>query len=464
MIILQNATCDFRNIVKGASLVETAHKIPDESNIKLSAYNIYIQSLVTHNQYLIFNCVSEALIKVCKDDLEEIKSLSCNNNLKQELIKMGIYVNSFDDEYYVANIKKYSYFVTNDTVKQFTILPTQQCNARCFYCFEEGIQRVSMNEETERGVIDFIARSVNENDTIIFDWFGGEPMCGENHIDKIINGVVNKLPNNSYKSIMISNGTLFTREKIKKYVNDWHLTRVQLTVDGNKEEHNKRKNLLSQNIDAYEKLKETIRLLLENNIEVFLRINYDKNNLYMTDMILEDMNEFSLYENFCIFPAMLKEHCTGALLTCFEEDEYSNIYKEIYKKMTYWGFVKYIDELLPNVKTKPCIAANLNTIVIDSDGMLYKCPQQFSNPSASIGSIYSGIFYNENLEFWMQPNEKLANCDECVLFPMCFGGCKYNTQKDVNISVCIKYKFLLESLIQVTDELYSSGKIKQRTL
>ncbi len=67
----------------------------------------------------------------------------------------------------------------------YTILPTTACNARCVYCYEEGIEFVTMTEDTVNQVIAFIKKTRNPNDKVNFSWFGGEPLIGEKMIDKI---------------------------------------------------------------------------------------------------------------------------------------------------------------------------------------------------------------------------------------------------------------------------------------
>lgn len=462
VVILQKEKQEFGFIKNNRSLVEKARRPAPINNVKLSYYNVYYRS-DSDESILIFNCLSEALIKLTPEEYNKILEFSFDVEQKKKLVALGILTDADNDECYLVNLKKYTCFVTDDTKKVFTILPTQHCNARCFYCFEEGITRTRMTQETIDETVRFISSIVNDGDMITFDWFGGEPMCGESIIDAIISGVKKALPFElKYSSLMISNGTLFTHEKIDKYKHDWHLARVQLTVDGTEEEHNRRKNLINSEVNAYQKLKDTIRILLESDIEVFLRFNIDTKNFCMLDAILEDMKEFVGNDNFSIFPAMLKEHCIGALMDCVDESDYAIVYKQAYHKLAINGYIRYLDELLPNVKTKPCQAANINNIVIDSDGYLYKCAQQFANKKVSIGSITKGLIYNENLKFWLQPNYKLADCENCKVFPMCFGGCKYNTQETVNISVCIKYKFLLESFVQLANELYTQGIITIR--
>ena len=58
----------------------------------------------------------------------------------------------------------------------YMILPTLGCNARCFYCYEEGRQQVSMSPETLDRAIAFILATRRKNTELHLKWFGGEPL------------------------------------------------------------------------------------------------------------------------------------------------------------------------------------------------------------------------------------------------------------------------------------------------
>ena len=93
----------------------------------------------------------------------------------------------------------------------FVILPTSACNARCFYCFERGMRYQKMSAETVEDTLRFILRHKPENaKKIHIHWFGGEPMCAPDNIDRICAGLTEA--GIAFSAAMTSNGSLFTRE------------------------------------------------------------------------------------------------------------------------------------------------------------------------------------------------------------------------------------------------------------
>ena len=114
----------------------------------------------------------------------------------------------------------------------YIILPTSACNARCTYCYEAGMEPVTMTPDTVEQTIRYIISSHAEKEVHIV-WFGGEPLLGEKIIDRISEGLMEAgVP---FKSVMISNGSLITPQIIEKMTGPWHLDRIQISMDGDED-------------------------------------------------------------------------------------------------------------------------------------------------------------------------------------------------------------------------------------
>ena len=66
----------------------------------------------------------------------------------------------------------------------YTIFPTTDCNARCFYCFELGRSRIPMNNETAQKTARYIKAHCG-GETVSIRWFGGEPLFNQAAIHTI---------------------------------------------------------------------------------------------------------------------------------------------------------------------------------------------------------------------------------------------------------------------------------------
>ena len=96
----------------------------------------------------------------------------------------------------------------------YTILPTMACNARCFYCFEQGYPVVTMSPETAEATADFILRTKRDG-KLTLNWFGGEPLLRPDIIDGICQRL--RADGAEFESMVTTNGSLIDEALIARY-------------------------------------------------------------------------------------------------------------------------------------------------------------------------------------------------------------------------------------------------------
>lgn len=120
---------------------------------------------------------------------------------------------------------------------QLSILITERCNLRCDYCFCDKTNSTIISiENVIRQVEACIKKHQNEHLCILF--IGGEPMMAFDEICEIVERCNTLFPNKiSYKAV--SNGTLI-HGKIQEWLmkHQRHFS-VTLSIDGDKETHNR---------------------------------------------------------------------------------------------------------------------------------------------------------------------------------------------------------------------------------
>ena len=122
-------------------------------------------------------------------------------------------------------------------VQELILLPTEKCNLRCTYCYEDfAIGR--MSEATQVAIERFIDRRVPELVELRLNWFGGEPLVAKavvlrlaQHAKKVCDqhGVV-------LKGGMTTNGYLLDAELLDRLLDNDH-DFFQITLDGWEESH-----------------------------------------------------------------------------------------------------------------------------------------------------------------------------------------------------------------------------------
>lgn len=401
--------------------------------MKKSIYNIYVHN---DKNYLLFNTSNSSCVILTKEEFERFENNNLDENLEKELYRLGFYV---DDDYseaeYILARNRINYEKSRSL--GFRIFTTTNCNARCFYCYENGVKHFDMRKETADLIINFITERISLYNSLQIQWFGGEPLVNYKIIDYItekLKPLIEKY-NIKYSSTMISNGYLFNDELIKKAKNEWKLKKIQITLDGLKDTYQKIKQINDEN--AFEKVLENISKLAKNGIKVSIRLNYSSKNFDEILNLIDFLSDF--YKNQANISIYAKR--------IFEEmDKKSTISmdKKIFKKLV---DKKYFRNNLSSIKPSSltCMANNVNHFVINADGKFLKCARALNLPCGEVGDI-KNLKLNKNINTWIK-TQYPKKCYKCKLFPLCLGGCTMerllgNSPCIVNESM-IKYKMKL---------------------
>lgn len=158
------------------------------------------------------------------------------------------------------------------------ILPTYQCNLRCWYCVQSH-QDLWLSDEVTARIKNHI-RIKLEDPTIksfVLSWFGGEPLMAYNKLVEITRFAKNITTKyNKVFSVMITtNGTLLTPERIEE-LHELGVSKYQITIDGKQELHDKVKHLSGKS--SYDITLNNINLITKHTA-CCIRFNYTKDNL-----------------------------------------------------------------------------------------------------------------------------------------------------------------------------------------
>ena len=93
----------------------------------------------------------------------------------------GIIV-EFDELEYIRKTREK--IAEKDEKLALTILTTTKCNARCFYCYEHGVEKKDMDQDVAVALINYIKENIGQRKLHI-TWFGGEPLVNKKVIDYI---------------------------------------------------------------------------------------------------------------------------------------------------------------------------------------------------------------------------------------------------------------------------------------
>lgn len=299
-------------------------------------------------------------------------------------------------------------------VSGFTILPTTECNARCYYCFESDFNHCTMTEEIANDVINYIVEK-GKGEPVEITWFGGEPLVAVKRISQICAGLKDK--NVQFKSTMVSNAYLFDTELIQTAKNDWHLTGVQVTLDGTEAVYNETKAYVNPKCNPYVRVLHNIGLLLDSDIIVAIRLNVtDTNFTDLSDLIEELAARFGGRKGFAGYSHAVYEGVGFRPLAYSDDNLVDDRTVELDAKLRAKGLMGSHSRL-PNLRVVHCMADSDSTRLIYPDGTIGKCENMPS--SEGVGDIYHDIV-DEKKNAWYKLTEQPTHCNDCCLFPSCF--------------------------------------------
>lgn len=118
------------------------------------------------------------------------------------------------------------------------LLPTEQCNFRCVYCYEK-FERGRMSETTQDAIVEYIQENINRYKGLIVNWFGGEPTEAMDIIENLSLRLIEVCKKNkkAYNAGITTNGYNLTLENFKK-LKKFHVTEYQIIIDGLENIHN----------------------------------------------------------------------------------------------------------------------------------------------------------------------------------------------------------------------------------
>ena len=318
--------------------------------------------------HIISNTLSDGCVYLNKHESEWYYH-TAHRGLPQDFAKImclgGFYIEKSKDEYQLSKLLQHRHTYCDYDYFSVTILPTQDCNARCFYCFEQEKKPISMSEDVVYATIQYLCDRLSPGCTLAYTWFGGEPLLSHNTVDRIISGVNAQMDNAiNYSSSLITNGSLLTPSLIDKLKSLWRTTTVVLTLDGYDIEHDKRKSYKCTSKpdgSAYRHALTNISDLLAAGIRVTCRLNLDKKNIGQLPSMLADLKLYSDNPAFSVQATTL--HCPDPKQSdnnrYYRTEELPTFYDEVLHLLKNYNLLSDPLKMLPTGQEEIALRAHL---------------------------------------------------------------------------------------------------------
>ena len=429
---------------------------------KISNFNYTLwDETKMQKELIIYNSLEGKLYKTGNLDLaNEINYILNNNHIDNTdskvarfLIANHFIVSEDQNELLIAKIKKLD--KQYDRLLHLIIMPTEQCNFRCEYCYED-FKMGKMSQQTQDSIILFIRKNICKYTAVSLDWFGGEPLLEKNIIDYISSNVKNicRTAKKPLISSITTNGYLLDIQTYKNLCNN-NLIDLQITIDGIKATHDKQRAL--QNGGA------TFDTIINNLIEIKKQIKRNMTKIYIRINVTWDVYEkidevidylYSLFgddDRFVFYFRPVTNLGGGAIERIKEKimnySEFSTLYRKLHenKKLN-----KGLYDRAFSAGGSICQASLRNLFIIRSDGRINKCSDYLDWPENQIGILTKNgdmeIDEEKHARWLCAPTNK--ECYDCSYYGSCFNiGCPAKKIRETSRTCGYEKMFQKETLL-----------------
>ena len=356
-----------------------------------------------------------------------------------------------------------------------TILTTLQCNFACDYCFQgdhgdynKFAEKMSL--ETAARVGDWIERELDRvhPERLVITFFGGEPLLNL----PVMYQLAERLWTSSRRRDVpmfvniITNGLLLSEEVVDR-MRPYGLNGVKITLDGDRETHNRMRPLRGGQ-GTFDRIVENIRRVA-GRCPISIGGNFDESSVDSYPALLAFLREQEFADKLVkvnfkpvvraepvkpkgfipLVPVGASNKLNGTCMTSagagagtacdscgFLDDQMSFLRAETKR----FGF-KPSD----GVHMGPCHVHQQHAHTIGPDGSLYACPGFTGQLADSVGHIDDRR--DPRREASRQKFDRLdpwKECGDCAFIPVCAGGCvaaSHSQLGDMNTPTCHKRSF-----------------------
>lgn len=362
-------------------------------------------------------------------------------------------------------MKKQENIWEDGRARNITFIVTKECQLACKYCYLVGKNsKERMSFDTAKEAIDYILlnKELFPEQSVIFDFIGGEPFLEIDLIDKICDYIKVSLYEkghiwfNSYRFNFSTNGLMYDDARVQRYIhkNYQHLS-IGITIDGTRKKHDLNR-IYKNGKGSYDDVVRNIPLWLKQFPNASTKVTISSDDIpYIKESVLH-LYELGITEvNInCVFENVWKEGDANLFEDQLIQLADVIIDDDLYEKYTCSFFQENIGRPLDYTLQNENWCGAGRMLAIDAQGNFYPCTRfaQYSlreKPAIIIGNIKEGINKNKlrpflSLDRCTQSTQECINCEVAEGCAWCQGenydAADTNTIYQRSTAICKMHK------------------------
>ena len=149
--------------------------------MKKSNYNIFVKqkgfvicyNSFTHTLICVSNHVYDSFMSMAESDFKRTFKSHYDT-----LVSSGFLISDERDELAEIRLKHKIATFSPSRRLRLMVYPTQDCNLKCWYCYESHVANSKMGDEVKQNILKYIEKKVQlrQVDSFVLSFFGGEPL------------------------------------------------------------------------------------------------------------------------------------------------------------------------------------------------------------------------------------------------------------------------------------------------
>ena len=290
-------------------------------------------------------------------------------NTYKSLVNKDFIIEDDRDEYEEL-YAEYKRSINSVSELYLTILPTLDCNLRCWYCFEKHKKGTHLTTITANAIVELIKKTLSEQpkiQAVHIELFGGEPLLYfKSEVYPLLHEI-KKCTEERQRTVsffFVTNSVCILPDTYPLF-QELHAN-FQISIDGYKEKHDKIKFIPNENKEGtYSHVINVIKGLTTkiDGIYINLRINYDDETLIHMEELISDLKDIDRRK--------IGIHLERIWQTSYKIKGDNELLKSVIDNWQKNGFrVSYMNL---SRRSYSCKASKISQCAISYNGAVYKC-------------------------------------------------------------------------------------------
>lgn len=320
-----------------------------------------------------------------------------------------------------------------------SIQPTAACQLACDYCGQAHSHKFLTDSLIELIVCHINKKlSLKEMKSLEIGWFGGEPLMAFAKMRKLNKRLkdISISHNMKYMGHITTNGYALSPPIYRILKEDFNVYRIEITLDGSKEFHDKRR-ITTSGIGSFDIIFNNLTAIIQspfydkNTCVISIRCNVDERNIEGVMPLLEMLYKHNMQDKILFYTTPVvswSNNGAGSMLG------HKLLGKLSSKHIDYMINHNFKVTILPKrVAPYQCIGTDDYAEMYDADGNILDCSEtSYSEYYKSKGFVLGNVEQKDNIQNkrsclhavpQMLIEKRVQPCNNCKFYPLCGGLC-----------------------------------------